>query len=307
MLSVSPILDGELLRAFAAFADTLNFTHAARRVGLSQPALFERVRRLADCVGAPLYERHGRQMVLTERGRRMAAHAREVLDRADLVLRELRGEPPRDLVTLASGEGAFLYLLGPALSSFAEEGAHLRLLTLGAPSACEAVRTGEAHLAVAVLDLVPPGLSAREVVRTPQCAALPRNHPLARKRALRLADLSRERLVLPPPGRSLRDFVGRAIARLGHEVAPPIEADGWPLMLQFAALGLGIPIVNGLCVPPRGVVLRPVPDLGTVCYRLLTRRGAALPAAAESLATKILGLGAALRARATAGRAKRSL
>src|SRR5262245_64804507 len=121
MQSAAPILDGELLRAFVAFADTLNFTHAARRVGLSQPALFERVRRLGDEVGAPLYERAGRQILLTDRGRRVAAHAREALTRADLFLRELRGEPARDLVTLASGEGAFLYLLGPALSRFAGE------------------------------------------------------------------------------------------------------------------------------------------------------------------------------------------
>src|SRR3954466_4732227 len=115
MPSAAPILDGDLLRAFVAFADTLNFTHAARRVGLSQPALFERVKRLADDLGAPLYERAGRQLRLTERGQRVAAHARDALSRADVFMRDLRGEPAREAVTLAAGEGAVLYPLGPAL------------------------------------------------------------------------------------------------------------------------------------------------------------------------------------------------
>ncbi|WP_437330757.1 LysR family transcriptional regulator [Sorangium sp. So ce381] len=291
MPSAGPILDGDLLRAFVAFADTLNFTHAARRVGLSQPALFERVRRLGDELGAPLYERTGKQLRLTDRGLRVAAHARDAVARAEAFARDLRGEPQRESVTLAAGEGAFLYLLGPALARFAAEGASLRLLTLGAPSACAAVRAGDAHLAVGVLDLVPPELVARDVLRTPLCVAMPRRHRLARRRSLRLMDLAGERLVLPPAGRSHRDLIGRAIARLGHEVDPPIEADGWPLMLQFAALGLGVAVVNGICAPPRGVILRPVPELGTVCYRLVTRRGAELPPAAERLAARIVEIG----------------
>ncbi len=293
MPSAAPILDGELLAAFVAFADTLNFTHAARRVGLSQPALFERVARLAADLGTPLYERTGKQIRLTAQGLRVAAHAREALARADAFVRDLRGEAAREAVALAAGEGAFLYLLGPALARFAAEGTHLSLMTLGAPAACDAVLAGEAHLAVAVLDSIPAGLVARDVLRTPQCVAMPRRHPLARRRSLRLANLTAERLILPPAGRSHRELVGRALTRLGHEVAPPVEADGWPLMLQFAALGLGVAVVNGICAPPRGVVLRPVPELGTVCYRLVHRRGAELPPAADRLAALILDLGRA--------------
>ncbi len=291
MPSVTPILDGELLRAFAAFADTLNFTHAARSVGLSQPALFERVQRLSALVaGAPLYEREGRQIRLTDRGQRVAAHARDTLARADVFARDLAGEPANETVTLAAGEGAFLYLLGPAIARFVTSAISLRLLTLGAPAACDAVRDGDAHLAVGVIDLVPPGLVARDIRRTPLSVALSAKHPLARRRTLRLADLAGERLILPPAGRSHRDFVGRAIAKLGHDLAPPIEADGWPLMLQFAALGLGLAVVNGICAAPRGVVLRPVPELGSVCYRLVTRRGADATAAASRLADRILEL-----------------
>ncbi len=287
-----PILDGDLLRAFAAFAETLNFTRAAASVGLSQPALFERVRRLSDEVGAALYERSGRDIHLTKTGARVAAFAREQLERSQTFLDDLRGEARRETVVLAAGEGTYLYLLGPLLERYArEEGADsLHLLTRGAPSAAVAVREGAAHLAVGVLDLVPEGLVTRDLLRTPLCVAVARSHPLASRRTVRLSDLARERLILTPSGQSHRDFVGRAFSGSGHEVQAPLEADGWPLMLHFAALGLGVAIVNGICALPPDVVARPVPELGGVTYRVMWRRDGTLPPAASRLRERILSL-----------------
>jgi LysR family transcriptional regulator, low CO2-responsive transcriptional regulator len=54
--------------------------------------------------------------------------------------------------------------------------------------------------------------------------------------------------------------------------------------LQFVALGLGVAIVNGTCTPPKGVAIRPVPELGHVTYRLLHRASAALSPDATRLA-----------------------
>ncbi len=286
-----PVLDGELLRAFVAFAETRNFTLAARRVGLSQPALFERVRRLGDLLSLTLYRREGRALVLTEQGVRLAAFAREQLASAEGFVRSLHGLHDGEEVTLAAGEGSYLYLLGPVLSRFVEDGsAILSLRTLGGPSACAAVLSGEADLAVAVVDLVPRGLLARDLVSAPLCAAVSSKHPLARRKSARLSDLADERLILPPAGRMHRDLVGRAVAGSGAPVGPPLEADGWPLMLAFARAGLGVAVVNGVCAPPEGVALVPVPELGTVTYRLLSRRDAVAGAAASRLTTMILGL-----------------
>lgn len=288
MRSEEAILDADLLRAFAVFAETMSFTRAARLVHLSQPALFERVQRLAERLDAPLYERHGRVLRLTEAGRRVAAFARDELARAGAFLSELRGERETGSVTLAAGEGTYLYLLGPALKRFASSGHALRLLTLGAADAIEAVRSGAADLAVTIADLVPPQLVAEDVRRVRLCAALPARHRLARSPRVRLEDLSSERLVLAPSGRLYRDLVARFLAKGGAELQPPLEADGWPLMLAFVQAGLGVAVVNGSCVPPRGVVLRPLPELGTVTYRLLRRRG-------TDLAPPVLVLARAVR------------
>ena len=288
MLSPEPIIETELLRAFIPFAERLNFTHAARQVGLSQPALFERIQRLQELLQAPLYQRVGRGLALTEVGVRVAAHAREVMARSRAFFAELRGQPAAEVVVLAAGEGSYLYLLGPALRRFGELGVgRLQLLTRGSPDACAAVLSGEAHLGVCALDIVPAGLVGQELLRTPLCLAMTRGHRLARRRTIPLRELGKERLILTPAGQLHRDFVGRALGRVGFDITDSIEADGWPLMLKFAELGLGVAIVNASCELPRGVVARPIPELGTVTYRLLRRRGARLPASAEQLAALI--------------------
>ena len=280
------ILDGELLRAFAAFAKTRSFTRAAASIGLSQPAMFERVKRLSERLGRPLYTRVARELVLTEDGEEVAAFARDALSRATRFVDGLGdGGAEEERVILAAGEGSLLYLLAPALRAHEAE---VEVKVLGGPDAAAAVRTGEAHLAFGVFDLIPRGLVGRDVVTTRLCVALPTRHRLARRSSLSLADLGGERPIVAPAGQRHRELASRAFASGGlRGQQEPLEADGWPLMLAYAAAGLGVAIVNGTCQPPTGVVLRPLPELGTVTYRLLARRRGEASAAVEALASTI--------------------
>jgi DNA-binding transcriptional LysR family regulator len=287
------MIETELLASFAAFGDTLNFTHAAKRLGLSQPALFERIQKLGASLGLALYERNGRSLVLTPAGTRVLAFARDARAHQADFLAELRSEQPRRSVTLAAGEGAYLYLLGPGLRDFtrarANAATELDLLTLGAKATVEALRSGLAQIGVAVLDLVPAGLESVDLVSSPLAIALRHDHPLARKRGLRLAHFANERFVLTPEGQLHRDHVSRALAGTGHAPRAVLEADGWPLMLKFVEIGLGVAVVNAICHPPKGVTLRPLAELGTVTYRLLKRRNAPKSPEAEALASALLG------------------
>ena len=104
-----------LLPTFAAFADTLSFTHAAARLHLSQPAVHMQVKKLEEELGVALYRRAGRSLELTAEGAALARFARETGARTRDFLSELRGEGSREPVVLAAGEGAYLYLLGPAI------------------------------------------------------------------------------------------------------------------------------------------------------------------------------------------------
>lgn len=68
--------DLDELRTMVIFAERLNFTSTARVLGLSQPAVYSRIRSLTEAVGSPLYRRAGRSLELTNVGARVARFAR---------------------------------------------------------------------------------------------------------------------------------------------------------------------------------------------------------------------------------------
>ena len=278
-------MDLDLLPAFVAFADSLNFTRAAESLHLSQPAVHMQVRKLGEAVGVPLYRRVGRRIELTQAGAELARFGRETADRTATLLDELRGTAATRPAVLAAGEGAFLYLLGPAIREYRRRGTTpLRLLTRDGTGAVEAVRTGEAHLAVAVAPAASDGLIVEALTQVEMLLVMPRNHALARKRRIRLADLSGQQLVVPHPNRPHRIALDEALRRVGVELTVGVEASGWELMVHFVELGLGLAIVNGCTRIPPTLAGRPVPELAPVEYRLVRRRGSEdHPGAAELL------------------------
>jgi DNA-binding transcriptional LysR family regulator len=128
----------EHLFSFAVFAEHLSFTHAARRLALSQPALHVQVKKLSADVGVPLYTRRGKVLALTPAGERVAVFAREVHAKGDALVTELRGKADDGAITLATGAFAFVRLLAPAVRKLGRGGSRLRLVTANADSAAQA-------------------------------------------------------------------------------------------------------------------------------------------------------------------------
>ncbi len=270
--------------SFAVFAEHLNFTRAAEQLHISQPALHVQIRKLGESVGRPLYRRRGRSLELTEQGRRLAAFGREVRERGEEVLAELRGGASAGPVVLAAGQGAYLYLLGPAIRRFPKHKWTLRLTTLSGPAAIDAVREARAHLAVAAVADVPAELASEDLCDVGQAVVVPRSHGLAKKRRARLRDLAGEQIVVAPAGSPHRVMLEAALKTAATPWRVAVEAMGWELMIQFARIGMGIAIVNDFCTVPRGMVRVPLPELPAVSYRMVWREGLANPGA-EALRT----------------------
>lgn len=266
-------LPADALASFVVFAELLNFTHAARRLHLSQPAVFQHVRRLADELGAPLYRRHGQRLELTPQGQQVAAFARSLHAQTAALRSELQGVTLRAPSVLCAGEGAFLYVLGEPVSRLLAAGTPLELLTRDTSGTLDALRVGLAHVGVAVLDHPPPDCEASLLLETPQTLVLPRAHPLARRKQLRVRDLAGLHLVVPPQGRPLRALIDAATRAAAVDWQVAVEASGWPLLLHFVKLGVGAAVVNGCCRPPAGLVALPLLDLPPTRYQLLRRRG----------------------------------
>jgi DNA-binding transcriptional LysR family regulator len=252
----------DALAAFAVFADHLNFTRAAEVLHISQPALHVKVNKLATTVGRPLYRRTGRTLTLTTEGEAVARFARDLDRRMTSFLDEVRATGHVRPLTLAAGEGAYLYLLGDAVRTFRP----LKLINRDSTRMLTAVRTGRADLGVGVLEALQDDLTAVLLASYPQTLVLPTTHPLAERAALTVRDLQGLRLVLPPTSRPHRKTVERALRSAEVDWTLAIEAEGWPLTLHFVTLGVGLSIVNGCVRPPAGFTSREITDLPRVPY-----------------------------------------
>src|SRR5437588_3777315 len=67
------------LRYLVALADERQFTRAAAREHVAQPALSQQIRRLEDELGVPLVERTTRHVAVTDAGELLVARARRIL------------------------------------------------------------------------------------------------------------------------------------------------------------------------------------------------------------------------------------
>ncbi|MEZ4364127.1 MAG: LysR family transcriptional regulator [Kofleriaceae bacterium] len=262
------------LFSFVVFADHLNFTRAAAALHLTQPALHAQIRKLAEGAGVTLYRREGRGLALTPEGRQLAAFGREVRARGRDVLAELRGETSSGSVTLAAGQGALLYLLGPAIKRFPKHRWPLRVQTASAPAALAAVREARADVGVAALPAAPADLSCRPFRRVGQVVMMPRGHRLSRRRCVAPRDLAGESIVVAPEGSPHRAMLAQALATAQAEWSVAVEASGWELMIHLARHGLGLTVVNDFCPVPRGLVGVPLEGVPEVQYFVFTRAGA---------------------------------
>lgn len=109
------------LRAFIAVAETLSFTRAAARLGVSPSALSQVVRALEARVGTRLFNRTTRSVSLTEAGDALLARARPAAMELGAALLQAGQEPdqPAGLVRVHCFRRAASLFLAPMLQAFA--------------------------------------------------------------------------------------------------------------------------------------------------------------------------------------------
>lgn len=115
-------MDLDSLKCFSAAADTLNFRAASRRVALSPGAFSERIRRLEEELGARLFDRTTRRAQLTDAGRRLLPHARQLLrdaDRCREIAQDTDAIVPYD-VTIGTRFELGISWLSPSLAELSE-------------------------------------------------------------------------------------------------------------------------------------------------------------------------------------------
>ncbi len=267
--SLLPLL-AESLVAFAEFAADMNFSAAASRLHISQPALHAKVSKLSRILDLTLYTNDRNVLTLTPEGERLLAYTLDSARMAEGFWTSLRDESPRTM-TVAAGRGSYLFVISDAIKRLSQRPGGLRLVTAQNDAAIRAVRLGVADVAT-IGDVVPPSdLHSVELGTYPLTLVVSRNHRLAGRSEVKVADLDGLRMALPESGVGLRDNLMAIFWANDVSVVVESEALYWDLLVRFVEFGVESTVVNSFVPLPDELVGLPVLDLPPVVYHAIWR------------------------------------
>jgi DNA-binding transcriptional LysR family regulator len=200
--SISAVTDLRRLQYFLAVARERNFTRAADRLHVAQPALSRQVRLLEQELGVELLHRTTHEFELTEAGEFLLERGPALLSAAEDLWRSVGtyGTGERGAVVIAYGASAS-YETGPRLLQAIAQRQPGITITTAVKSVGEIVAgVSDGSIGLGLVRCPPqtPGLETRLIRRERQVVLLRRDHRLASRSAVSLADLSDQSLLLHP-------------------------------------------------------------------------------------------------------------
>ena len=238
------------LAYFVAIAEERNFTRAAARIPIAQPAISQQIRRLEAELGERLFLRGRRGIRLTPAGQALLPHARATLQAAT---------GGREAVAALSGlltgrlavglvhplpDRRFLRLIGtfqrtyPLIDLTVIEDQTDALLAALATGELDAALIGQGRY-----DRPPPGVESLLVAREPVVAAVHPAHPLAGRGQIPLRALRTEPMVTLTRASKLRSTLETACQAAGFAPRIAAETSDLDVVVELAAEQVGVAVL----------------------------------------------------------------
>lgn len=162
-------LDSDLLRTFVAVAEAGSVTDGATRIYRSQSATSLQIKRLETILGQPVFERHGRGVILSDTGRQLLPVAQEVTARLDSVLRSISQDAVTGKLRLGIPDDHGRSKLSEIIAAFARRHPKIELdvtcaLSTGFPEALE-----KGLLDLAIYEVESPSKYEEMLFEDPTC------------------------------------------------------------------------------------------------------------------------------------------
>jgi DNA-binding transcriptional LysR family regulator len=251
------------LRYFLAIVADRHFTRAAKKLGIAQPPLSQQIRQLEEEVGTRLFTRTARGVVLTAAGEAFLPHAEAALREVERARTAARRISHGDLGTIRMGftSAASLNPLVPAaISSFRNAFPDVELRLVVQATSPLLSQLSQDLLDVAFVRPTPTEREALRAIPLPDerlWIALPADHPLAKRKRLRLGDLRNEPFILYPRGNGslLYDTIIAACQNAGFSPRVVQEAPQMASIVSLVAAGVGVTLApESVCqLRPAGV------------------------------------------------------
>lgn len=253
-------MDLRQLSYFVAVAEERQFTRAAARVSVAQPAVSAQVRRLERELGETLFHRDRRAVSLTAAGEALLPHARAALAAAERgrdTIASLHGmlhgrlrvgvSRPVDR-RLAQAIGEF-HRAHPAIEILVCEQHNEPLL--------EGLASGDVDVALVGFrgQPLPPQVRVRVIASVPLVLAVPGGHPLARRKAVALGRLRDEPMIALTRDTGLRTVLEDACRDAGFTPRITAETNELGSLVELAAEGLGVAVLPRSAIGDAGLAV----------------------------------------------------
>lgn len=235
------------LHYFIEVARQKSFTKASHVLHVSQPSISKVVKTLENELGAPLFERLGREVLLTDVGRAVFEQAQKVVNDFHDLTNEMQ-----DVVHLKRGNltiglppmvGArfFPQIIGKFKKLHPQIA--LRLIEVGSKQVELDVKSGVIDLGAVALPLTESGIESYTFLREPLQLLLPREHPLAEKAPVPISDLAAEDFILYRDDFSLNDLIYAECAKNHFLPNVVCQSAQWDFIAELVAARLGVALL----------------------------------------------------------------
>ncbi len=250
------------LSIFLTVVDEGNYSAAAKKLNMTQPAVSMQIKGLEERYKTRLFERQGQRMAPTERAQALIGPARELLAVATKTEKTISGpgsgELSGRLTLVVTVEGR---QLPPLLADFQRLHAAVIINARRQPEAeaLAALRDGSADLAVLGEAAASKQFESITLLEDELVPVVPANHPwasLAEDTPLHLGEMVVQPLVLPPAGSELRSAIEDALAERGltsQDLQPSLEFDRIEDVALAVEAGAGLGFISRSRVSPAAV------------------------------------------------------
>jgi DNA-binding transcriptional LysR family regulator len=240
------------LQIFRVLAEELNFTRTAEKVHTVQSNVTAQIRALEEELGAPLFDRLGRRVALTDAGRRFQPFVEKALTAMEQGQHVIRaGAEPSGPLRVGSPESILAYRLPLTLRAFRQQFPHVELsfrpdLTEGLVRELE---SGKIDLALYMND----GVYNPALISVPLCTEeiLLIGHaslPLTRKASVKPCDLAGQTLLLTESGCGYRNKLDRILTLQNVRPGNITEFSSVEALKQCVAAGMGVGLLPAMVV-----------------------------------------------------------
>lgn len=241
------------LRGFCYAAQAGSISRAAERSFLSQPSVSLQIQALERELNTTLFERRGPKITLTPDGKLLYEQAWplvEALDQLPGTFAARRGEVETGRLDIAAGESTILYILPKYVQLFAQAhpGIELKLHNVTGRDGMAMLRAGDVDLVVGSMIDVPDDIDYRPSFAYEPMLITPPEHALANRKRVRLEEVAKYPLILPPRHLTTWRVVDLVFQQHNLRYEVKLEAGGWEVIKKYVALGLGVSIVTSICL-----------------------------------------------------------